>query len=204
MTLYAPQAPSGGSTRLLTSNTYISGETNISLLSGISGLRSWVISVTASPRRPTCVPLLGFFERSQLLKPEGEYWRRLEPGARHKTYEWLDEALNKAIARQAEEQNAAARRRHLQQMHTPPPGAQQHAQQHNNKHHKKWANTAGAADAQGHINAAASGGSVPGRPLGTLPGRTGKAPAGANNGTPPWEGQAEQGTRTWRHGLWGG
>ena len=66
-----------------------------------------------------CELLLGFFDRSEMLRGEGDHWLRLAVGDKDKTYAWLDEALNRAITRLAEKQNAATRRRHLQQMHTP-------------------------------------------------------------------------------------
>ena len=43
-----------------------------------------------------CELLLTFFDRSEMMRGEGDRWRRLEPGDRNKTCVWLDEALNKA------------------------------------------------------------------------------------------------------------
>ena len=127
-----------------------------------------------------CELLLGFFERSELLRGEASYWRRLEYGDRHKTYAWLDESLNTAIARIAEKNNAALRRRHLQEMRLPPAPQGDEQQGHRRGGGKnKWANAAmaGEGDAQCHLNPAAAGGT--GSPSGDP--RTGKG-KGASGG----------------------
>ena len=86
-----------------------------------------------------CELLLSFFDLSTVLRSEADYWRRLERTDPHKTYAWLNEALNLAISRIAEKNNAAIRRRHLQELRLPPP-AQDLGQQtgrRNGRH--RWA-----------------------------------------------------------------
>ena len=53
------------------------------------------------------------FDKSHILKPEAAHWRRLDDNDPNKCYRWLEDAMDKAIARQQEDSNAASRRNHI-------------------------------------------------------------------------------------------